>query len=661
VSLCRADLIDKSRAPLYIFNDCRARRLWRAANHKEALEVDAKGFNGKILKVNLTAGKIDIEQPEEMFYRKYAGGSALGFYYLLKEMPAGTDALAPESVIVLAPSVLTGAPVSGVSRFTVACRSPLGGAAGDSQCGGKWGVDLKYAGFDAVVVTGKSEKPVYLWVSDGKAELRDAGAVWGKTTGDARAAIRAELGDEKVEVACIGPAGEKLARFANISGGSSNYAGRTGAGAVMGSKNLKAVACRGARAPYEYADADGLRAVAKKGAASFENSKFHAILREMGTPGVVRLQAGVGNLCAKNFTYGSFDGMEKISGETLRDTIKVKDETCHACVVKCKNVVAADEPFKIDPEYGGPEFETIGLLGSNLLIDDIAAVAKGNEICNALGMDTISAGAMIAYAAECFENGLIDKEKTGGFEIKFGDSAAMLEALRMIGEREGLGDILAEGPERAIAALGADTAKFCIHAKGLSFPAHMAQVKMSQALTYAVNPFGADHMSSEHDWLIAGPNEAARGLALYEKRQFDELDAEKVKLVVYTQFFYSALDTFTLCGFCWGPDAIFGYRDLEDLVAAATGWKMTLWEIMKLGERRVNMMRAFNAREGFSAKDDTLPERMFVPIPSGDAEGRRVPREDFEKAKELYYAMLGWDAATGNPSPGKLAELGVEA
>lgn len=620
--------------------------------------MERKGYNGKILKVDLAKGKITVEEPDPIFYRMYLGGSSLGVYYVLKEMPKGTDALAPDSVLVFAPSVLTGAAVSGASRFNVTSRSPLGGTIGDAQCGGDWGPELKFSGFDAVVIKGKSKKPVYLWIHDGKAELRSAASVWGKFTGDTRKAIRGELGDKRVQVACIGPAGERLVRFANVAGGGSDYAGRTGTGAVMGAKNLKAIACRGKR-PYEYADPEAVKAFGKKGIERFNNSKFHQLLREMGTPGVVRLQAGVGNLCTKNFTSGVFEGMEKISGETLRDTIKVKDETCFACAVKCRNVSKAEKPYKVDPEYGSPEFETIGLLGSNLLIDDIVAIAKGNELCNAYGMDTISTGAMIAYAVESFENGLITSEQAGELDLEFGNAGVMIEMVRRIGEREGLGDVLAEGMLRAVKKLGKKTEPFAIHAKGLPFPAHLAQVKMSQALTYAVNPFGADHMSTEHDWLLGGANEAARALGLYEKREFADLDDEKTKLVAYTQMFYGALDTLTLCAFCWGPDALFSYRDLEDFIRAVTGWDMSMWEIMKAGERRINLMRRFNAREGFTAKDDVLPERMFVPLKGGISDGRRVPREKFEEAKKTYYAFLGWDPKTGNPTPAKLRELGL--
>jgi len=617
------------------------------------------GFNGKILKADLGTGTLKTEEPDDLFYRKYLGGSALGVYYCLKEMPAGTDALAPESVLVFAPSVLTGAPVSGASRFTVTCRSPLGGTIGDSQSGGKWGPALKFAGFDAVVITGRSPEPVYLLIDDGEAELRDARDAWGLPTAETRKSISSELEDENIEIACIGPGGEKLVRFACISGGGSDYAGRTGTGAVMGSKNLKAIACRGKRS-YEFADRKGMQALARRGAERVKQGGLAGLLKEYGTAGVVNPQYNGGNFAARNFTHGSFQGKDKLCGENFAATLVKKSETCYACAVGCKKVVEAQEPYPIAPEYGGPEFETIVMMGSNLLIDDPAAVSKANELCNAYGIDTISTGAMIAYATECFEKGLIDAETTGGVELGFGDPGAMIEMVKMIGEREGFGDILAEGPEHAVERLGSKTAKYAIHVKGLPLPAHMAQVKRGLALAYSVNPFGADHMSSEHDWLITAPVAAAHELGLYETREPATLDLEKVRMTAYTQMFYSLLDTLTLCAFCWGPDAIFSYSELEELVETVTGWKMSLWELMKTGERRVNMMRAFNAREGFTYRDDVLPERVFTPVPEGIAEGACVPREDFEKALKTYYSLMCWDPGTGNPTAGKLAELGLE-
>lgn len=617
-------------------------------------------FTGKILRVDLTAGKIEIEQPEESFYRKYLGGSAMGTYYCLKEMKPGTDALSPDNVLVFAGGILTGGAFAGASRFNVTAKSPLTGCIGDAQCGGDWGPELKFAGFDAIVVTGRAEKPVYLWVKDGEAEIRDAAGIWGKDTAETRAALAETTEDPKVKTVTIGPAGEKLVRFACISGGASDYAGRTGMGAVMGAKNLKAIACRGSNKPV-YSNAEGVKKISKRGIENFKNAGFQQLLREMGTSGVVKVQHGNGNLSVRNFSRCNFDdGIETLSGEHMKATITSGHEACYACLVRCKQLVKSDEPYKLDPEYGGPEFETIGLLGSNLEITDIAAVARGNQICNALGFDTITAGAMISYAVECFEKGLITKEQTGGIELKFGDPAIMIKLLEMIGAREGFGDILSQGLYACIEKFGPATAAYAFHAKNNGFAAHMSQVKPSQALMYAVNPFGADHMSCEHDWLIAGLGNEAKGLGLDSKRTAMQLDEEKVRMVVYSQYYYSLLDTLCLCAFCWGPGSLFSYEDLVEMINSATGWEMNMWELMKVGERRVNLMRAFNAREGVDSKSDCLPARVFEPMPGpGVSEGRHVPAEDFATALKTYYAMMNWNMDSGNPTDAKLHELGL--
>lgn len=620
-----------------------------------------RGFNGRILKVDLGAGRIDIETPGADFYRKYPGGSAIGAFYCLKEMKPGADPLGPGNVLVFAAGPATGAALSGASRFNATAKSPLTGAIGDSQCGGWWGPELKAAGFDAVVIRGKAKKPVRLMIADGKAALKDASKLWGLFTADTRAAIKKKTGDPRARTLCIGPAGEKKVRFACVSGGPSDYAGRTGMGAVMGAKNLKAITCRGTVKPAMF-DNDGIARLRETGAKNFKNATgFLKVLRELGTAGVVKPQAGSGNLCTRNFANGAFAGLDALSGETMKERIVSGGETCFGCVIRCKKLVKADAPYELDPVYGGPEFETIGLLGSNLEIADIAAVARGNQLCNAWGIDTISAGAMIAYAIESFERGFITRKDTGGRELRFGDPATMLELLELIGARKGIGARLADGMEACIAAFGEKTRPFAMQVKNNPFPAHMPQAKPGQALMYAVNPFGADHMSSEHDWLASSPGEDARGLGIHAVSGRAALDDAKITMVVYSQFYYGLMDTLCLCDFCWGPGALFTYHDLEDLVRAATGWDMSLWELMKAGERRVNMLRAFNAREGFGAGDDTLPERVFKPMAGpGEAAGKHVPKRDFKAALKKYYAMMNWNASTGAPTPAKLAELGLE-
>ena len=616
------------------------------------------GYNGKILKIDLTRGHVEVETPDAAFYRTYLGGSLLGTYYVLKQTPAHADPLGPANVLVFAPSVLTGAAVSGLSRFTVTAKSPLTGAIGDTQCGGGWGPKLKHAGFDAVVLTGRAPKPVYVWIDQGQVEIRDAADLWGRDTGECQAAIRAEHADEKIEVAQIGVGGENQVRFACITGGLSHFAGRTGMGAVMGSKNLKAVAVRGRRA-YTMADEAGVKAMTKQGAEAYQASELHQNFRKYGTAMGMSHFKNLGMIITRNFQSGCFEHTDAITGQRLTETLLTETDTCWSCVVRCKRVVETTEPYDIQACYGGPEYESISMLGSNLGIGDLALICKANEICNKTTLDTISAGGMIAFAMECFQRGLITTRDTGGLELAFGDGDLVLHLLDLIVRREGLGDVLAGGYEYAISVWGEACREFAMAAKNQAFPAHMPRVKPSQALMYAVNPFGADHMSSEHDWLAAADTDMARQLGLTAFGASQGLDSAKVEATMFSQFYYSLMDTLTVCDFCWGPGALFGFNDIERILQAVTGWEMNFWELMRAGERRIQLMRTFNAREGIDASQDRLPARVFEPLPDGPSKGRKIDPGQLAEGLAHYYRMMDWDPVTGRPQPGKLHQLGL--
>ncbi len=620
-----------------------------------------KGACGKILHVDLSRGKFSVEVPEEAFYRKYMGGSAVGAYYALKMTEPGIDAFDPGNVLVFAASVTTGTPISGSSRFNVTAKSPLTGGLGDSQGGGFWGTELKYAGFDAVVITGRATKPVALWIHDGEYELVDAERAWGLETGAAQEAIRAKVGDAKARVAVIGPAGERLVRFACITNELKHYNGRNGMGAVMGSKNLKAIAVRGTLAP-EFADLEGIMKMARDGAKRSVDHPHTKSLREHGTARGVANNQVLGGLPTRNWTSGVFEGYEKITGTTMTETILKSNGACWACAVRCKRVVEAKEPYELDPEYGGPEYETVAALGSYLGIDDLPAVAKAAELCNRYGIDTISAGGTIAFAMECFEKGILSKDDVGGLDLRFGSAEALIEAIKLIAGRKGLGDLLAEGAYRAAAKIGKGAEKLAVCCKKQEFPAHMPRIKGSLALAYAVNPFGADHMSSNHDGsLSADPlSEAIRSFGFEKTEPMKDLDFEKAKLVAYTQRFYSVLDTLDLCMFCFGINILFSPGDVVSLVNMSTGWDVNHWELMKLGERRINMLRAFNFREGFTKEDDSLPARAFEPLKGGPSDGNRIDERQFDEARRSYYELMGWDPKTGKPPVSKLMELGLD-
>jgi aldehyde:ferredoxin oxidoreductase len=630
------------------------------------------GYNGTILHVNLTDGELRIEEPGEGFYRKYMGGSAMAMHYILKEMPRGADPLGPDNVLVLALSVLTGAAISGQSRITAAAKSPLTGAIGDSQGGGFFPAELKFAGFDAIVIKGKSEKPVYLWINDGRCELRDASHLWGSITGEAEATIREELGDDKIQVFQIGPAGEKVVRFAGIFSMSNRANGRTGMGAVMGSKNLKAVAVRGKKRP-SVADKVRLSNLAKWGAANLADSDI-AGLAKYGTNESTGSNQTSGTLPTNNYNSGVFDGWEAIDGTTMYDTVlrgaaegkqnRLGRDTCYACTVRCKRVVEITEgPYKVDPLYGGPEYESTSTLGNYCAIDDLAAICKANEICNKYGMDTITCGATISWAFEAFNEGKLTLEDTDGLDLTWGNAESMVKLVEKIAKREGFGDLLAEGSERAAKKLGRGTEAYLITFKGQEAPAHMPRVKRSLAIIYATNPFGADHQSHEHDPAIEDDfeyyAERMAALGFSEAQEPRSLSDEKIRFTVASQFMYSAMDSLNLCQFVYGPAwQLYGPADMVELVQAVTGWEdVSFEELQMVGERRLNMMRAFNAREGFDRKDDLVPEKLFKPLKGGASDGWKLDRAEIDAALDRYYAFCGWDEETGNPTRSKLEQL----
>ncbi len=624
-----------------------------------------KGYTGKILRVDLTSRSLCVEQPDEGFYRRYIGGSAMGAWYLLKETRGGIDPLGPENVLAFTLGPVTGAPISGNARHCVTTKSPLTGTIMSSEAGGWWAPELRFAGFDGVIVKGRADSPVYLWIHDGEFELRDASSFWGRFTGDAQEMIRAELGEPKARVAVIGPAGEKLVRFAAIANDLRHFNGRGGVGAVMGSKNLKAVVVRGTRKP-EWHDLEAIQSMAKTGADKVRSDGFYKVFRELGTTMNVDWNSGIGGLPTKNWTMGTWDHSEDIRAETYRETMMDgPGGTCWACAQSCKRDLKAGlrEPWIVEERYGGPEYETIGMCGSNCLVSDLKAIAKANEICAKYGMDTISAGGVAGFVMECFEKGVLTPESAGGLDVRFGDGDSLVRIVDMIGRREGFGNDMAEGTHRLALKLGDRATRYDVTVKGKEFPAHMPQSKRMMAIMYAVNSFGPDHVSSSMDGEFAGEiGEVDKGLGLYDTVGFSELDFAKARATAYTQRAVSAIDTFTVCNFCFNTWSIFSFENLVSCVNAATGWHYTMAELMLLGERRINMLRAYNAREGFGASDDDLPTRVFEDglVDEGAGKGQKVDRKSFLEARDAYYRINGWDPVTGNPTFSKLGELGLE-
>ncbi|MBK8903240.1 MAG: aldehyde ferredoxin oxidoreductase family protein [Anaerolineaceae bacterium] len=633
------------------------------------------GFTGSILHVDLTNRTLEIEHPDEEFYRHYMGGSLMGLYYLWHNTPAHADPLGPENTLTFAVSGPTGLPVSGQSRCTVTCKSPSSGGVADAQAGGFWPAELKYAGFDAVVVTGASGTPVYLWINEGEAELRDARHLWGKTTLEVDTILEDELGDRRIEIAQIGPAGEKLANFAAIMNMSNRAWGRTGVGAVMGSKKLKAIVVRGTQ-KVTPADKKAVAALSKQGAKGFPGSGMESFGR-YGTAGAVMSQQGGGGLPTRNWDAGVMANAEAISGEKLYDEIlrgaeagkQDKDgrDTCYACIVRCKRVVESEyQNIRLRHEYGGPEYETIATFGSYCGVDDLRAVTYANQLCNEYGVDTISCGATLSWAMECFENEVINLDETDGIELRYGNAEAMIAMLKKTLNREGFGDILANGSAKAADLLGKGH-EFLLTVKGQELPAHMPHVKRSLGVIYAANPFGADHQSSEHD-----PVYSEKAYERFYKVPLSQIglntpqppkviNAEKIEFALKTQYNYSAADTVSLCQFVYGPSwQMYGPQEMADLMAAATGWGVTVEEIQAIGRRRLNLMRAYNAREGLTRDDDTLPKKLFKKaLEGGRSDGLILENEELQAGLGMYYEQAGWDTTTGAPTRATLEAVGL--
>lgn len=621
--------------------------------------------DAKILFVNLNTKTTKLEKIDGETYRKYPGGSALGMYIMLKHMDPKVEPLSPENMLIFTVSPLTGIPISGQSRMNVTTKSPLTGTAGDSQVGGFIPAAVKANGYDAIVFEGKSDKPVYLYIDKDKVEIRDASKMWGKVTGETEKLISEDLGETKLESSIIGPAGENLVKYASIMHMRSRANGRNGVGAVMGSKNLKALVLKKQPSPKAY-DPEKMKSLTSNVKERIAANEVIVDTALNGSAGVVDAHGAEGFLPSYNWEKGVMEGYEKTGGNEITKTILVERDTCFACAIRCKGVVSV--PGKADPEYGGPEYETCATFGSYCGNTDLGDICQANQLCNMYGLDTISCGATIAWAMECYEKGILSKEKTDGLEIKFGDGTVFEKLIKKIALREeGIGTLLAEGSAGAAKILGKEAEALVVACKGQEWPAHMVQMKPNLAINYAVNPFGADHQSSEHDPALMAPEDDQNWiwpnmLADFEKCEaYGILDANKAKFALETQKFYSMLDTLCLCQFAWGPAwQLYGPEELVEFCKYGAGWDATIEELQEVGERRINMMRLFNAKVGFTRENDKLPDKAFLPIKYGEDEIAQITREDFEKSLDAYYEMAGWDKTTGTPSEETIKRLGLE-
>ena len=624
------------------------------------------GCRGKILRVDLSAKKIWVEIPEKEdkdFYRRYWGGSCLGAYYLLKAMAPGIGTLDPENVLVFATSVVTGAEAPGFARYAVVSKSPLTGGVGEALTEGFWGPELKFCGYDAIVIQGKAERPVYLSIRDANAEIKDAQAFWGTDTGEATLAIRAELGDADTKVACIGPAGENLIRYASIVSDQMFMNARGGMGAVMGSKNLKAIAVRGTK-PIDVADADRIRELSKQFEEHFQENFVNKAVYDAGTASFLGFLNSAGLVSSRNAQTSEFSGAERISGEHIHQAYFDKRIPCFSCPAACRRTLKDVKALNVDPTYGAPELEVMMAFGNGCSIDDLEVLIKTSELCTRYGLDYTSTGVTIAFAMECFENGVLTKENTGGMELRFGNADVILDVIEQIAQRRGVGALLAEGTKRAAQKLGKASEPYAMHVKGLELPLHDPRTKAMLGLSYALSPIGPDELAVEHDTdFDANAPELFMArvatLGIWKRREAMDLGAEKVRMLCYLQQVFSFMDSLCLCKFAFAPCRYYSFAEMVDLVRAVTGWEVSLWELMKAGERRLNLQRVFNLREGIGPEQDRLPDRVYEPIGSGPNQGGKMSRQEVEAAKQAYYRMRAWDSTTGWPLQEKLEELDI--
>ena len=612
------------------------------------------GYNYRILRIDLSNYTSSVEEPDEIFYRTYLGGEGLVAYYLLKELNKGIDALSPKNKLIFATGPATGIPLSGTGRNAVGAKSPLTNGIGESEVGGYWGPELKKAGYDAVIIEGKSKDPVYLWIHDLQVEFKDASSLWGEITGNVQETIKKQLNDNHVHIAQIGPAGERLVKYACIINDLRNAAGRTGLGAVMGSKNLKAIVAKGKNS-VNVANKAKIKELRE-----FFNQNYLAPYKKAfahGTGGgIIEYFAKIGNLPTNNFKDGGDIAAKNIDPALVKDSVNLKMESCYACPIMCKKVVSSSNPWNIDEKYGGPEYETIAAFGSNCGIYDFKVVSKANELCNKFGLDTISTGMSISFAMECFENKIITTKETDGLSLNFGNVESMLRMIENIAKRQGFGNILADGVKRASLSIGKESEKFALNVKGQEIPMHEPRLKQGLGLGYTISPTGAEHMHNLHDTALDNEQNVVQfnKFGIFNPLALDDLSPAKVRALIYQMNWRATGNALLICYFTpWN------LSEYKEIVNASTGWGITTWELMKAGERIMNLARVFNIREGFTMQDDWLPDRFFEPHTSGNLSDIMIKKNKLIQARSVYYDMMGW-SSEGIPTKSKLEELGID-
>lgn len=611
--------------------------------------VSYGGYCGRLLRVDLTTKKISTEALTDDFIRKYVGCNGFGAAILFKELPARIDPFSPANKVVLATGPLTGTIVPCTPKVGVFTKSPLTEGFMDSYAGGHFGAELKFAAFDGVIIEGASESPVWLYIHDGQAELRDASKLWGLSVPETEAAVRGELNNNAVHVASIGPAGERLVRFGCVMVDMSHAAGRGGAGAVLGSKKLKAIVVHGTKYSVPVANVEATKAVTDR---IYQHISETPALRDgmpkYGTTGALKANQASGILGTRNWQSETFEHASNIDGDACLKELFEKNLACFQCPLRCVHFSRIKEGKYAGTETIGPQYETMYSLGSVCGIADIKAVAKANEYCNAMGMDTISAGVTVAFAMELYERGILTAEDLGGIQLTFGNDEALLAALERVVARSGVYRTLGEGTKRAAEILGGEAYKYAIQVKGLELAGHSGRGYKGMSLGYATSPRGGSHQDMRHLPERAG---------LFDRRDPNG----KAQLNYDITSTTTIRDTFNYCAMIEDVIGRVGLSERHaELLNAVTGLNFSVQDVQRLADRIWNLERAFNVREGMSRKDDVLPYRfMNEPIPERPSQGMYCPPEELERMKDELYKLRRW-TPEGIPSKELLLDLGLD-
>lgn len=609
------------------------------------------GIQGKILRVNLTEKTFEEEEIDEELARKMLGPVGLASKFLLEEVEAGTNPFDSENKIVLASGLMSGTAVPATAESACMFCSPMTEGWGETMAHSNLGLELKRAGYDITIIEGKSEDPVYLWIEDGEVEFRSAGDIWGKNISETVNLVKEDLDKEKAEVAAIGKSGENLVRYACVRDSNDRAYGRVGLGAVMGSKNLKAISSYGSDRVIDVEDMDQVNEV--KNRIMDDLIENTSALNEYGTAGSVPSFEEMGNLPVKNWTSAEFDEADEVSGAKMTETMLVGTSACYGCPNPCGREIEISEGPYAPIEGPGPEYETVAGFGPNLMNSNLESIAKANQICNEYGIDTISTGATIAFAVECYEKGILTDEDTNGIELTWGNQEAIVKMTKKIARREGLGDLLAEGSYRAAKEIGDGAEELAMHVKGVELPFHSPYAFKEMGLQYAVSNRGACHLRGYAYFPARGLPQPEIGLG---EKVDGRIEEGKGRITSLMQDAMNMIDALGICKFIAGFGKM-GLSNVRDFYEAVTGWDDDLDDLMESAERIWMMKRAFNANMGLGRDDDTLPARFLEePMEDGAVKGETV---NLELMLGEYYDFRGLDE-TGKPTREKLHELELE-